>query len=405
MSRTRLPNPASPPDPRGKPEETTPVRHLYVHVPFCLHKCEYCAFYSTPAPPELYQRYTRALVRELEWVAPDLAPETIYFGGGTPTLLDIREWELVLNAMQRLGLKGASEWTVEANPATITPEKASLLRAAGVNRISLGAQSLDDTLLRRLGRLHDRQQVFHTYDLIRHAGFRNVNLDLMFAIPGQSLDTWRRTLREALALESEHLSSYEVIYEEDTPLYQQLQASEFEVDEDLACDMFDALAASAAQAGLAQYEIANFARHRSPTPAPVPDCACRHNVNTWRGGSFHGLGPSATSCVRGVRARNWPSVERYCADIERGLRPIESTETLPPLSRAGEIAAFGLRMNVGWRFAEFTRITGFDLRIDWAQDMDRLEAEGLGRRHRGGFQLTDRGLRFADLAAERFLRP
>lgn len=381
------------------------VRHLYVHVPFCAHKCEYCAFYSEVPRGDLMERYVNALIRELETVAADLRPRTIFFGGGTPSLLPLRLWEKLLRALARLNLLGAAEFTVECNPATVSADKARLLRDYGVNRISLGVQSLDEGLLERLGRIHSRRQVFESWDTLRTAGFARLNLDLMFAIPGQTLAMWRATLREALALGSEHLSSYEVIYEEDTPLFAQLRAGSFDVDESLACAMYEELVEAAAGAGYRQYEVANFARHDGPADAPLPDHACLHNVNYWRGGSFYGLGPSATSYVRGVRTRNAADTVRYCAALEAGRRAVEFREALSPLARAGEAAAFGVRMVSGWPFADFERLTGFDLRRDWAEDLAWLVARGLGEILPDRFRLTRRGLRFADLAAERLLRP
>lgn len=383
----------------------SPVRHLYVHVPFCAHKCEYCAFYSEAAQGELVNRYAHSLVREMEWVAADCRPETIFFGGGTPSILNLRQWETILEAMAGHGWQGAVEWTVECNPATVSLDKARLLRERGVNRISMGVQSLDEALLERLGRVHTRDMVFRSFDLLRQAGFDNLNLDLMFAIPGQSMDVWKRTLNEAVAMGSEHLSSYEVIYEEDTPLYEQLQAGRCEVNEDLACDMFEELVGTAVSAGFVQYEVANFARTMDSDRAPIPSRACRHNVNYWRGGDFHGLGPSATGYVRGVRSRNWSNTRIYCDQLEKGRRAVESSEQLDPVARAGETAAFGLRMNCGWPFEDFERITGHDLRRGWAEDMAWLERRELGRILPDRFQLTSQGLRFADLAAERFLRP
>jgi oxygen-independent coproporphyrinogen-3 oxidase len=253
--------------------------------------------------------------------------------------------------------------------------------------------------------------VFKSFDILRRAGFDNINLDLMFAIPTQTMDTWRRTLDEVLAMQSEHLSSYEVIYEDDTPLFQQLRAGEFSMDEDLACAMYEELIARATGAGFRQYEIANFARDAragapagAVPPAPVPALACRHNVNYWRGGSFYGLGPSATSYVRGVRTRNWANTQLYCEQLETGRRAIETAEELSPLRRAGEIAAFGLRMNAGWPFDDFLRATQFDLRREWHSELRQLEARGWGRIAADRFQLTPQGLRFADAAAEMFLR-
>jgi len=380
------------------------VESLYVHVPFCAQKCEYCAFYSEAAKGSVIDRYVAALIRELEFAAPDLKPATIFFGGGTPSLLNLRQWEQILRSMERLNLLGAGEWTVECNPATVSLDKARLLRSYGVNRISMGVQSLDEELLDRLGRVHSREMVFKSFEILRKAGYHNLNLDLMFAIPGQTLETWQNTLREAMALGSEHLSCYEVIYEEDTPLYEQLQAGQFSVDEDSACAMYEELLEAASSRGFQQYEIANFARHGSPQPGEVPDRACLHNINYWRGGSFHGLGPSATSYVRGIRANNWSSTLLYCECLERGKRAVESQEELSPLQRAGEIAAFGLRMNVGWPFHQFQQTTGYDLAQEWSSEIDQLVEQDWGRLNAERFQLTTQGLRFADLAAQQFLR-
>jgi len=408
------------------------VQSLYAHVPFCARKCAYCAFYSEAASGELINRYVQALIREMELAAADLKPRTIFFGGGTPSLLNLRQWEQILGAMARLHLLGAEEWTVECNPATVSLDKARLLRAHGVNRVSMGVQSLDEALLDRLGRIHTREMVFKSFDVLRQAGFDNLNVDLMFAIPGQTLAVWRETLAEALALGSEHLSCYEVIYEEDTPLFAQLQAGEFDADEDLACAMYEELIERAA-AGFEQYEVANFARDDSfkiqvssvqPPKTEnfklktgsignrrsaignggIPFFACKHNVNYWRGGSFYGLGPSATSYVRGVRTKNWSNTRLYCEQLEEGRRAIESREELPSLARAGETAAFGLRMVAGWPFEEFHQTTGHDLRREWSAEIDQLAERGWGRITPDRFQLTRQGLRFADAAAELFLR-
>ncbi len=386
-----------------------PVTSLYVHVPFCARKCWYCAFYSEPSNGEQIDRYVNALIGELERVAADLKPQTVYFGGGTPTLLNLRQWSSILEAMERLGLLGAAEWTVECNPATLSLEKAQLLQGYGVNRVSMGVQSFNEALLDRLGRIHTREQAFESFDLLRKAGFDNLNLDLMFAIPGQTLEVWRETLIEATAMGSEHLSSYEVIYEEDTPLYAQLQAGAADMDEDLACSMYDELVGHAIKAGFQQYEVANFAGKETldshPWSTEFPSRVCRHNINYWRGGSFYGLGPSATTYVRGVRTKNRANTQLYCESLEQGKRPLEFREELAPLARAGETAAFGLRMNAGWPFEQFSRIAGYDLRREWAADMAQLVERGWGGFTRDGFRLTRQGLRFADAAGQLFVRP
>jgi oxygen-independent coproporphyrinogen-3 oxidase len=194
------------------------------------------------------------------------------------------------------------------------------------------------------------------------------------------------------------------------------------VNEELACAMYDALVERAGAHGFAQYEVANFAKgggamdgasdgipgfHRTHTPAldpSIPRYACRHNINYWRGGSYHGLGPSAAGYVRGVRTKNWSNTTLYCEQLERGRRAIEWREELPPLKRAGETAAFGLRMNSGWAFDPFRDTTGFDLRLEWKPEIAQLVEQGWGCVDAAGFKLTSRGLRFADAAAEMFLR-
>lgn len=393
------------------PAQAEPITSLYVHVPFCARKCAYCAFYSEASNGELVNRYLSALSLEMETVARDLRPKTIFFGGGTPSLLNLAQWEGILETMRRLGLAGAEEWTVECNPATVSLEKAKLLRSGGVNRISMGVQSLQPALLERLGRVHTREMVFRSYGILRQAGFDNINLDLMFGIPGQTLADWRETLAEAFAMRSEHLSCYEVIYEEDTPLYEQLRAGAFAVDEDLACAMYEELLERAAQAGFEQYEVANFARQDSApgalgkiSGAQAPALACRHNVNYWQGGAFHGLGPSATSYVRGKRTKNLSNTTLYCERIEKGESAVESSEALAGLARAGETAAFGLRMIAGWPFELFREVTGYDLRQDWAAELRELAGRGWGKLEPDRFQLTPQGLRFADAAAQMFLR-
>jgi coproporphyrinogen III oxidase-like Fe-S oxidoreductase len=408
--------------------DTKPVRSLYVHVPFCARKCAYCAFYSEASDGDIVNRYVSSLILELERLAgPGLNLETLYFGGGTPSLLTCRQWEQILNALKRVQLWGAAEWTIESNPATVSLEKARLWRSHGVNRISLGVQSLDETLLDRLGRIHSRSMVFKSYDVLRQAGFDNINLDLMFAIPGQTMGNWRDTLEEVLAMGSEHLSCYELIYEEDTPLFELLQTGCIHVNEDLACAMYEELLDRSASRGFIQYEIANLARNarvqkpvvlRAPRETnerlesaeifrdrlPLPQFACRHNVNYWRGGSYYGLGPSAAGYVGGRRTKNVANATLYCEKVEQGDSPVEWTETLPSLARAGEIAAFGLRMNRGWAFDEFRGVSGYDLFPEWESDIQELVARGWGEISGSEFHLSETGLRFADAAAAQFLR-
>ena len=377
---------------------------LYVHVPFCARKCEYCAFYSEQAGKERMDRYVSALIQEIRAQTSCLSPpQTVFFGGGTPSLLPLSQWGRLFDALASAGWQSVGEFTVECNPATVSADKARLFRDGGVNRISLGVQSLDDALLGRLGRVHSRDMVFRSYEILREAGFDNVNLDLMFALPGQTLEIWESTLADALAMKSEHLSCYEVIYEEDTPLFQQLQAGEIVVDEDLADDMYRLLLDLSGENGFEQYEIANFAK--SSPSGELPLRACRHNVNYWTGGEYLGLGPAAASHVQGCRYQNWSDVQQYCAAIEAGKPPRDpGGERLDPLAKASETAAFWLRMNCGIHFHAFQQRTGFNFEKDWAEEQQSLIARGWGERRENCFRLTRQGLRFADAAGAELLR-
>ena len=360
--------------------------------------------YSEQAGKERMERYVSALIQEIRaQTSCPSPPQTVFFGGGTPSLLPLLQWERIFEALAAAGWQSAGEFTVECNPATVSADKARLLRDGGVNRISLGVQSLDDALLGRLGRAHSRNMVFRSYEILREAGFDNVNLDLMFALPGQTLEIWESTLAEALEMKSEHLSCYEVIYEEDTPLFQQLQAGEIAVDEDLADDMYRMLLDLSAENGFEQYEIANFAK--SSSSGQLPRRACRHNVNYWTGGEYLGLGPAAASHLHGCRYQNWPDFQQYCAAVEAGKLPRDSEgERLEPLAKAAETAAFWLRMNRGIHFQAFQRRTGLDFEENWAEEQQSLIARGWGERRENCFRLTRQGLRFADAAGAELLR-
>lgn len=349
-------------------------------------------------------RYVSALIQEIRAQTSCLSPpQTVFFGGGTPSLLPLSQWGRLFDALASAGWQSVGEFTVECNPATVSADKARLFRDGGVNRISLGVQSLDDALLGRLGRVHSRDMVFRSYEILREAGFDNVNLDLMFALPGQTLEIWESTLADALAMKSEHLSCYEVIYEEDTPLFQQLQAGEIVVDEDLADDMYRLLLDLSGENGFEQYEIANFAK--SSPSGELPLRACRHNVNYWTGGEYLGLGPAAASHVQGCRYQNWSDVQQYCAAIEAGKPPRDpGGERLDPLAKASETAAFWLRMNCGIHFHAFQQRTGFNFEKDWAEEQQSLIARGWGERRENCFRLTRQGLRFADAAGAELLR-
>lgn len=379
-----------------------PITHLYVHIPFCVAKCAYCAFYSEPAENERVERFLSALNREIETVADRLAPHTIYFGGGTPSILTAQQLERLLTHLRArvvnldaLAAAADFEWTVETNPATVSPEKARLLRAFGVNRVSVGAQALDETLLERLGRVHTVAMVHETVEMLRVAGFDNLNLDFIFAIPGQTVTQWEETLRHATAMGLEHLSTYELTYEDDTPLLRALEKEGvLPLDEETTLAMYERLVEVTTAGGLHQYEISNFAQ---------PGAECRHNLNYWRGGDYAGVGPSASGFVEGWRYKNVADTDAYIERIERGQSPTDYAERLSPQGRAGELVAFALRLNEGIEAIAFEQQMGFRIDQLWPKELTDLAAQDLIVWDGNRLRLTARGRLVADRVAESFI--
>jgi oxygen-independent coproporphyrinogen-3 oxidase len=374
------------------------AEHLYIHIPFCAAKCDYCAFYSEPTEAAKIQRFLAALEIEIEQAAPRLVPRTIFIGGGTPSIFTTEQFERLLSHLESKISNFKSqitEWTVEMNPATVSLEKARLLRSFGVNRASMGVQVLDDALLERLGRIHTVAMAHKSLDVLREAGFTNINLDFMFAIPGQAPRQWEETLRRAVALAPQHLSTNEQTWEDDTPLLRELQEGRVApADEATVLAMYQRMQQIAAAAGFRQYEISNFAR---------PGFECRHNLNYWRGGDYIGLGPSACGYVDGRRYKNVANTEVYCERIERGESPVDYDERLSPRARAGEFVAFALRMNDGITATAFQAHTGFRLDHLWPDELRSLVEQGMIEWDGLRLRLTPRGRLLADSVAERFI--
>jgi oxygen-independent coproporphyrinogen III oxidase len=350
------------------------VEHLYVHVPFCAAKCNYCAFYSEAGSAEKMTGYVDAVLTELDRYAAQLAPQTIFFGGGTPSLLPAA---LMRRILERIPATTAREWTIECNPSTVSTEKAKLYREFGVNRLSLGVQALDDDLLDITGRVHSVQAAVDSFHKLRAAGFDNLNLDLMFGLPGQTMEHWRYTLHQAIALQPEHISTYCLIFEEDTHFWSLLQQGHIRPDDELELAMYEAGLEMLAAAGYQQYEISNFAR---------PGRECAHNIAYWEGRDYIGLGPSACSTVGDRRWQNSPQLEGWTVCFE---------EKIPPALRAAERAAFGMRMNAGVP-AEFVRGR-------WDNEITELLRAELVQWRDGRLAPTRRGLLFADEVAAEFV--
>jgi len=371
---------------QAKGEPAAPLG-LYVHVPFCASTCDFCAFYQTQPTAELVRRFLAGVAAESNTIAWSRPVSTVFWGGGTPGLLAPHDLARLAEVVQARCAGAPAEWTVELAPASVNGERLAALRDAGVTRVSMGVQSFQPNLLDALGRAHTREQIFRAYDRVRAAGFPSVNLDLMFALPGQTAEEWAGDVRAAVALAPDHLSTYCLTFEEDTKLWVKLSQGRVKLDPELEADLYEATWAQLAAAGYGQYEVSNFAR---------PGHACRHNLNTWHMQEWVGLGPSAASQQGGWRGANVSDVEQWLADLERGDRLTVDRVAVTPALLAEDALIFGLRMNAGVDLAPWqARAPG----APWPVIEDTLRtlaASDLLVRDGSTVRLTDRGRLLAD---------
>jgi oxygen-independent coproporphyrinogen-3 oxidase len=362
------------------------VEHLYIHIPFCPNICPYCAFYKESAPRERVETFLDALLKETERWSSRLRPKTIFFGGGTPSALSLPQFEKLLGGLhQRLDLSAVEEWTIEMNPATVALDKALLLRDSGINRVSMGVQSWDDAVLKTLGRTHDADKAEESFHLLREAGFENLSIDLIFGVPGQSLESWQKSLERSLRLAPEHLSAYGLTYEEDTEFFQQLGRGEMAPDEGLEADQFELTTAILESNGYDQYEVSNFA---------LPGREAQHNQAYWQGHDYLGLGPSAFSTLGELRWRNIRDTGIYNETTLGGKTAIDFEEDVSEELKLKERAAFGMRTLQGLSLSEG---------IPWNEHLIGLEHQGLVKQTSDRWLLTPRGRLLADSVSEIFV--
>ncbi len=361
---------------------------LYIHVPFCASTCDFCAFYQVHPTADSVSGFMKSLAAEAALVDWSGSVSTVFWGGGTPGLLAPRDLARLAEVVRALpGGSSAREWTVELAPASVTRERLAVLRASGVTRVSLGVQSFRPALLDALGRAHTRAQALRAYERIRSAGFASVNLDLMFALPGQSADDWDADIAEAVALAPDHLSTYCLTFEEDTRLWVKLARGAVRLDPENEARMYERTWQRLAAAGYAQYEISNFAR---------PGQACLHNLNTWRMGEWVGLGPSAASQHQGWRGSNIADLVEWSALVAKGERMTRERTALTPALLAEDSLVFGLRMNAGVELARLWNRYPDSPRERVEALVDRLTNEGLARRDGRWLRLEPRGRLLAD---------
>lgn len=374
------------------------MQGIYIHIPFCVKKCSYCDFLSGPSGEAGQTRYIEALCEEMRLRLDDAPchPETLFIGGGTPSLLSAENWQRLLAALQHhLDLSALREWTIEANPGTINPTLLTLWRDAGVNRLSFGVQSFDAATLRMLGRIHTAEEAIAAVELARSAGFSNISLDLMYGLPGMTMTTWRQTVEQALALQPTHLSLYGLIIEDGTPIAAQIDAGILpEPDDDLAAAACEWHTARLQRAGFTQYEVSNFA---------LPGFACRHNQLYWRLEPWLGFGVGATGWMPPTLCSNGTDLDVYCRSLENGVLPPATVETWTEREYMSETIIMGLRMNEGISLTAFQRRFGRAVEALWPGVIDRCVSEGLLRCEGERLFSTDRGRLLGNIVAERFL--
>ncbi len=373
---------------------------LYIHIPFCLRKCNYCDFVSFSYQKELADQYLLALFSELKLLSqkydhPSL--DTIYLGGGTPTVLSGEELARIMSVVRDCFKVDPNEVeiTSELNPATGVKEELYLMREAGINRLSIGVQSFNDSILKYLGRIHNVKQVLDTYQTSREVGFNNINLDLIFAIPGQTRKDWQESLKTALELQSEHLSLYNLKIEEGTPFYQDyLQGKLKPVDEDLDLWMYEEAITTLNNAGLPQYEISNFAR---------PGFESRHNLCYWHYQPYLAAGPGAHGFDGNLRYVNTDDLKSYIQILKENKLPWQEEICLSPKDLMEEFMIMGLRLKEGISVAEFTKRFGRSVFDIYDEQINKLTTLGLLEYKGESIFLTSKGVPLGNEVFSEFL--
>lgn len=371
----------------------------YIHIPFCEHICFYCDFNKVFIQGQPVDEYIQGLIKEIRLTKeryPSDDTETIYIGGGTPTSLSAEQLDALLGGIrQELPFDPRNEFTVEANPGDLTLDKIAVLKNHGVNRLSMGVQSFDDRLLKKIGRKHSAQDVFDTMKLVEKGGMDNVSIDLIYALPGQTMESFQDTLEKALALDLPHYSMYSLILENKTVFYNWARQGRLKLPgEDAEGDMFDLAAAFMEKAGRMKYEVSNFA---------VPGQESRHNLVYWNNEHYYGFGAGASGYLGHSRYRNHGPIQHYLEPLRNDQLPTIETEALSLTNRMEEEMFLGLRKLQGVSYTHFSHKFQRDLSSVYGTVIGELIAEGMLERQEDYLRLTTKGLILGNEVFQRFL--
>ena len=372
---------------------------IYLHIPFCIKKCPYCDFYSI-TDQSLKQPFVEALIQEMQMISsPPLVCDTLYLGGGTPSVFKAKNiGRIIENAYRLFNISTDTEITIEVNPGTVTTEKLKEYQSVGINRINIGAQSFNDEILDFLGRIHSGNDADLTIRGAKKAGFDNIGIDLIYGIPGQTKKTWLSDLRKAVEFESEHLSCYMLTYEKGTPLDRERRQGRFKpVAGSLLGELFETTMEYLTAHGYVQYEISNFAKNASRIS--------RHNFKYWSFSPYLGFGPSAHSFIEPRRYWNCRSVKKYMESIKEGRLPIEEKEILSKEQRMMEMIYLGLRKTDGIDIDAINENLGINFRQMFAEKIKQLEEDGyiLPIQPKNHCALSRKGMLFLDSIAPMFM--
>ncbi|MCF6148278.1 MAG: radical SAM family heme chaperone HemW [Candidatus Kuenenia sp.] len=369
---------------------------LYIHIPFCAKKCDYCDFNSIVSGSDIIDRYINTIDKELNAFAGKYVYDTVYIGGGTPTALNESQIRTLLCIMNHhIKNAGVPEYTVEANPGTLTKNKVRLLKEYGVNRISLGVQSFQDAYLKFLGRIHTGTVATQSIELLVSEGFKNINIDLIFGYPGQTLDEWMQDLHIAVGLQPEHISTYALTYEGETPLVKKARSGLVSrLDEDVELKMYQTAIRFLRENNYCHYEISNFAK---------PGYECFHNRNYWNNREYIGIGAGSFSFIAGERAMNERNVLHYIKGINENKNVKVFRESLPQHKYASETIVMALRMLHGISEVDFYNRFGYKIGDQFGTQINDLKHLGLVNYDDERLKLTEKGLFVADSVMAEFL--